>query len=80
MATTRAQAVEQLAKWEAALEALTTGASYSISTEAGSQSLTRNDAGQVRSMVAYWRREVEAYDHAAAGARTPSYASVAKFS
>lgn len=80
MATTRTQAAEQLAKWESALEALTTGSSYAITTEAGSQSLTRNDLGQVRAMVAYWRREVEAFDTAAAGVRTPSYASFARFS
>lgn len=80
MATTRAQAAEQLAKWEKALEALTTGSSYTISTEAGSQSLTRSELGEVRSMIGYWRREVEAFDHAAAGVPTPSYASFARFS
>lgn len=49
----------RLTLWLEAEAALATGQNYSIETGGSKRSLSRVDAGEVRKMVDYWRREVE---------------------
>ncbi len=68
---TLAEAQTQLAAWEAASLALATGRSYSI----GDRQLTRNDAGEVREMMTFFQRKVDALT--ASGAGSNKRASIA---
>lgn len=65
MALTKAQAQEHLDAWHAADLALATGQSYSI----GNRTLTRENAQEVRNMIAYWEGKVRDAESRSRGAR-----------
>lgn len=70
---TLAQAEAQLAAWIAASTAVASGQSYSIA----GRSLTRVDAGEIRSTIDYWDGKVRSLTAAASGRRRTRYAVTA---
>ena len=56
---TLAQAETQLANWLAALEKISGGQSYTISTGAGSRTVQRADLESVQAQVTYWDNQVK---------------------
>ena len=52
------EAREQLAEWKAASLRIAKYGAASISTSAGSRSLTQQSATEVRNMIDYWQRKV----------------------
>lgn len=56
---TLAQAETQLAAWLAALEKISVGQSYTITTGTGSRSLTRANLADVQQQVEYWDGQVK---------------------
>jgi hypothetical protein len=53
------QAQTQLNNWLAAIERISVGQSYSITTGEGSRTLTRADLGDAQKQVEYWDRQVK---------------------
>lgn len=66
---TLAQAQTQLDAWLAASLAVTSGQSYSI----GNRSLSRADAGEIRSQIEFWEGRVKSISAAASGRRRTRY-------
>lgn len=67
MSMTISQAQTHLDAWLAADLAIATGKSYAI----GDRTLTRQDAGEVKSRIAYWQGVVNKLTSEAAGAGNP---------
>lgn len=69
MGWTVTQAQAQLDAWLAASLAVAASQAYEIDTGNGRRKLTRANAAEIQSMIAFWRREVDALTPAAAGGR-----------
>lgn len=67
------QAQAQLAAWLAAVEALATAQSYTISTNTGSRTLTRANLKDARAMVEYWDGQVKRLSAPASRRRRTRY-------
>jgi hypothetical protein len=59
MALTLTEAQTQLDLWLTASRAVAEGQSYSISTGAGSRSLTLANVSEIRQMIDYWQAQVQ---------------------
>lgn len=64
---TQASDTASLALWEAAADALANAASYSLPD---GRTVTRQDAAEVRQMIGFYQRRVNAWSRTGAGART----------
>ena len=78
-AYTLSEAQTELTRWKEALQRLSFGSSYTISTNAGSRTLTRASLPEVRDQITYFERIVAQRTVEAAGGSRGS-AALARFS